>query len=874
MRRIDTMRCWLAIAGFVLGASAVAAFAHDSAAPAAATEAKTPPAPSAAAAPPVAAAPAVATAPPVATAPAPGAAAATAPVAGAPAPASGTAAKSDAQASPHDPAEWGFFDQYCGKCHNSTDWAGGVAFDTMSPDAIGDDAKVWEEAVRKLRGRLMPPPNKPQPEQQEVDKLVGFLETHLDASATAHPNPGEVVLHRLNRNEYAREVQDILGIKVDAAALLPKDIKTDGFDNVASSLRVSPSFLDQYISAAHDVSVAAIGNPAATPASVTIRGSAANNQELHVEGLPLGTRGGLVAEHLFPADGEYTFNINQSGGFGGGYIAGLDSHQKLIMTLDGQKVFEQELGGETDLKAVDQKQADAVKEIRKRFEGIKLNVKAGPHKIGFAFVARTFAESDDTLAPLGATGLPRVPGVFGFEVVGPNRPTGISDTPSRAKIFLCHPANADEELPCAKRIVANIARHAYRRPVTDADLAAPLRFYQSGRDAKGFDTGIQQAVMAILASPKFLYRIEAMPANATPGQIYHISDVELASRLSFFLWSQGPDDELLQTAVSGKLHEPAELDREIKRMLADERSKSLVTNFADEWLDVDDMDAIQPDPSIYPEFDAGLRAAFRKEIEMFVDSVFRSDQSVVTLLNANYTFVNERLALQYGIPNVRGEQFRRVALTDSHRWGLLGKGTFLMGTSYANRTSPVKRGAWILEVVSGTPPHAPPPGVEALKENMDGAKAQTVRERMVAHRSNPSCNACHGILDPLGFSLENFDAIGGWRDKDREAAIPIDTGGTWRGVEVKGPDDIRKVLLSRPDQFVQTITEKLMTYALGRTVEFPDMPTVRAIVRDAAKDNYRFEAIVAGIVKSPQFQQQMIPESGGAPPVKQAALTR
>ena len=743
----------------------------------------------------------------------------------------------------------------------------------MSPESIGEDAKVWEEAVRKLRGRLMPPPDKPQPEQPQVDKLVGFLETHLDAASAAHPNPGQVVLHRLNRSEYAREVQEILGLTVDAAALLPKDIKTDGFDNVASSLRVSPSFLDQYISAAHDVTAAAIGNPTASTSDVSVRASTANNQELHVEGLPLGTRGGMIAEHLFPADGEYTFNINSSAGFGGGYIAGLDSEQHLIMTLDGQKVFETKMGGEADLKEVDQKQATAAKEIRNRLENVKLHVTAGPHRIGFAYVARTFAESDDTLEPLGANNLPRVPGVFGFQVIGPNHPTGVSDTPSRAKIFLCHPANADEELPCAKRIVANIARRAYRRPVTDADLAAPLRFYQSGHDAKGFEAGIQQAVMAILASPKFLYRIEAIPANATPGQIYRITDLELASRLSFFLWSQGPDEELLQTAAANSLHEPAQLEREVKRMLLDPRSKALVTNFADEWLDVDDMDAIQPDPSIYPEFDGALRAAYRTEIEMFIDSVFRSDQSLVALLNANYTFVNERLAEEYGIPNVRGERFRRVTLTDSHRFGLLGKGTFLMGTSYANRTSPVKRGAWVLEVISGTPPHAPPPGVVALKENMDGAKAQTVRERMESHRSNPSCNACHGILDPLGFSFENFDAIGGWRDKDREAATPIDTGGKWRGIEVKGPDDIRKVLLSRPDQFVQTISEKLMTYALGRTVEFDDMPTVRAIVRDAARDNYRFESIVMGIAKSPQFQQQMIPQSAGTPPVKTAALT-
>jgi len=785
--------------------------------------------------------------------------------------------KAPGQATPgqgvQEPPEWGFFDQYCGKCHNSTDWAGDVAFDTMTAAEIGSDAKIWEEAVNKLRGRLMPPPDKAQPSQDQVDKIVSFLETHLDAAGTQHPNPGQVVLHRLNRTEYAHEIQDILGIKVDATALLPAEVKTDGFDNVATSLRVSPSFLDQYIDAAHDVTAEAIGNPKAAVASVTERASAGTNQEDHVQGLPLGTRGGMTATHLFPADGDYVFNINQSAGFGGGYIAGLDSPQHLIMTVDGQKVYETQTGGEEDLKNVDQKQADAVKVIRKRFEGIKLHLTAGPHQVGFAYVAKTLAESDDLLEPMGGNGLPRQPGVFGFTVVGPTNPTGVADTPSRKKIFICYPKSAAEEQPCAKRIIANIARRAYRRPVTDEDLKAPLGFYQKGHDSKGFEAGIQQAVMAILASPKFLYRVEAVPDNAVPGQAYRISDLELASRLSFFLWAQGPDDELLQTAIANKLHEPAEMQREVKRMLQDPRAKSLVTNFANEWLAVDDMDALQPDPTVYPEFDASLRAAYHTEIEMFVDSVFRSDQSVVRLLDANYTFVNERLAQEYGIPNVQGEQFRRVTLTDSHRWGLFGKGTFLMGTSYANRTSPVKRGQWVLDVVSGTPPHAPPPGVVALKENMDGVKATTVRERMVAHRSNPSCNACHGILDPLGFAFENFDAIGGWRDKDREAATPIESDGQWRGVDIKSSNDVRKVLLTHPDQFVQTITRKLMTYALGRTVDYSDMPTVRAIVREAAKDNYRFESILMGIVESPQFQQQMIPQSSGAPPVKTAAVS-
>jgi Protein of unknown function (DUF1592)/Protein of unknown function (DUF1588)/Protein of unknown function (DUF1585)/Protein of unknown function (DUF1595)/Protein of unknown function (DUF1587)/Cytochrome C oxidase, cbb3-type, subunit III len=796
-------------------------------------------------------------------------------------PASQTATSSPqgvAPESPHtDPSnKWGFFEQYCEKCHNSTDWAGGVAFDAMSPDSIPDDAKELEEAVRKLQGRLMPPPGKPQPDQATVDAMVNWLETRLDTAGTAHPDPGNVVIHRLNRTEYAREVKDLLALNIDAAALLPKDTKSDGgFDNVASVLKVSPSFLDQYIVAAHDVSVQAIGSDTPSAAPAVYRTPPEDGQEEHVEGLPLGTRGGLLVEHLFPADGDYTFNLNQNGGFGGGYITGLDSKQTLIMTIDGEQVFQASLGGPEDLKAVDQKQAPAVKEIRSRFDKVHLHVKAGPHKIGVAFIARSFAESDDKLEPLGTAGtIPRVPGVFGVEIVGPSNPTGISETPSRKKIFICYPKSESEEAPCAQQIVANIARHAYRRPVGEADLAAPLRFYKAGREKHGFEGGIQEALMAILASPKFLYRVEAVPQDAQPGTAYRIGDLELASRLSFFLWSQGPDDELLSVAGTGKLHEPGMLEKEVRRLLADPRSSALVYNFADEWLDVDEVDRIEPDPSLFPEFDGPLRAAFKKETELFVGSVLRENQSVVNLLDANYTFVNERLAREYGIPNIQGEQFRRVTLTDPNRFGLLGKGSFLMGTSYANRTSPVKRGAWILENITGTPPHAPPPGVEALKENMDGAKAQTVRERMEAHRSNPSCNQCHGILDPLGFAFENFDAIGGWRAKDHETATAIDAGGELLGVQLRGPADVRKLLMQRPQQFALTVTEKLFEYSLGRSLEYTDMPTVRAIVRDAAKDNYRFVSIVLGIVNSPSFQMQMIPQGTGpgTAPIKQAAL--
>jgi len=777
----------------------------------------------------------------------------------------------DAAHSGSEPPEWKFFDQYCGKCHNSTDWAGGVAFDTMQPDTMYDDAKVWEEAVKKLRGRLMPPPDKPQPSQGEIDKQVAFLETSLDNVAKTHPNPGNVVVHRLNRTEYQREINNLLDLDIDAASLLPKDTKADGFDNVATSLRVSPSFLDAYIVAASEVSTRAMGNPKASPASVTYRTIPGTPQDMHVDGMPLGTRGGLTAEHLFPADGDYVFNINQSGGGGGGYVAGLDTRHKMIMTLDGKKIFEVDVGGEEDLKSVDQKQAPAAKAIRDRFVNIKQHVSAGPHKIGITFVARSYAQGDDLLESLGGAGsLPRVPQVFALEVVGPAKATGLSDTPSRKKIFVCYPRSDAEEDPCAKQIVSNFARNAYRRPVSDADLAAPMKFYENGKKEKGFESGVQQAVMAILASPKFLYRVEGVPADAEPGKIYRISDVELASRLSFFLWSQGPDKELLDAAVAGKLKDSAELDRQVKRMLADPRSKSLTTSFADQWFTVDEIDSIEPDPALFPEFDGQLHKAFRQEIELFVNSVFSEDQDVVNLLTANYTFVNERLAQHYGIPNVRGDRFRRVELTQPYRYGILGKGAFLLGMSYANRTSPVRRGAWILEQVIGTPPHAPPPGVEALKENMDGQKAQTVRERMVAHRANPTCNSCHGIIDPIGFSFENFNAIGQWRDKDRETGTLIEASDTIHGEKINGPVDLRNVILRKPDQFVQTLTIKLMTYALGRGVEAHDMPTVRAIVHNAGQHDYKFSSIVTGIVNSDPFVKQMIPTPAPPADVKTA----
>jgi mono/diheme cytochrome c family protein len=749
-------------------------------------------------------------------------------------------------------------DGYCVGCHNQRTKTAGIMFDTMDLARLSDDAEVWEKAVRKLRGGMMPPPGARRPDRANVEAFVSWLETSLDEAAAVHPNPGRVALHRLNRAEYASAIEDLFGLRIDAGALLPKDDEADGFDNVASVLTVSPSFLDQYISAARVVSNRALGNPAARATSATYRPARGTDQAVRVEGLPLGTRGGLLIEHLFPADGDYKLNI--SGLAAAGYVRGMEYQHTLVVTIDGVKTFQAQIGGDEDLKAIDQQQASAVAAINTRFQNIPVNVTAGPHKVGVTFVARTYAESDEVLHSFRpGVGEDRIPKVASLEIVGPFSSAGVSNTPSRQRIFVCRPGSSAEELSCATRILSTIARRAFRRPVTDADLAAPLDFYRAARKSGDFDAGIREALSAILASPKFLYRAERSPRDALPGTAHRISNLELASRLSFFLLGRMPDDALLADAEKGTLSNPKVLETHVRRLLADPRARSLVTNFSFQWLKMRGLDDIDPDAVIFPNFDDGLREAFRREMELFVESILREDRSVLDLMTADHTFVNERLALHYGIPNIRGERYRRVTLTDPNRWGLLGKGGVLMTTSYANRTAPVLRGAWILESILGTPPAAPPPDVEGFKENKEGEKALSVREIMEQHRSNPSCNACHGIMDPLGFALENFDAIGEWRWQDRWAGTPIDASGQLSdGTAVSGPQDLRKALMRRPEQFVQTMTEKLMTYALGRSIEYFDMPAIRRIVRDAARDNYRFSSIVMGIVKSPPFQMRKI----------------
>jgi mono/diheme cytochrome c family protein len=777
-----------------------------------------------------------------------------------------TIAPTSSQLAPSAQPDRTLLDTYCIGCHNQRTKTADLALDTLSVADVGEHAEIWEEVVRKLRGGLMPPAGVRRPPRADVDAFVRSLEQALDQAALANPNPGRVALHRLNRVEYANAIEDLLGVRVDAAALLPKDDEADGFDNVASVLTVSPSFLEQYISAARVVTNMALGNRAQRAVSMTYRPARGTDQTQRVEGLPLGTRGGLIVDHLFPADGEYKLNIN--GLAGAGYVRGMEYAHTLVVLIDGVKVFQGRIGGEEDIKAIDQRQAAAVAEINGRFQSIPLTVTAGPHKIGITFTARTFAESDDVLGSFKPGALEdRVVRVGGVEILGPFNLAGLSDTPARQRVFVCKPAFAkgsggagpvtrDEEA-CAAKILSNLAHRAFRRPVTAQDLEAPLAFYKAARQNGDFESAIREALPAILASPKFLYRSERTPATARAGATHRISDVELASRVSFFLTGRAPDQQLLAAAEKGGLAQPRTLDTQVRRLLAAPQASSLVTSFAFQWLKLRALDDADPDAILFPNFDESLREAFKREVELFVESVFREDRSVLDLLTADYTFVNERLALHYGIPDVRGTRFRRVTLADQNRFGLLGKGSVLTVTSYANRTAPVLRGAWILENLMGTPPAAPPPDVEGFPENKDGEKARSVREIMELHRAKPSCASCHGIMDPLGFALENFDAIGEWRSADRWAATPIDAAGKLvDGTVVGGPVDLRQALLRRPDQFVQTVTVKLMTYGLGRSVEHYDMPAVRQIVRDAARDNYRFSSIVMGIVKSAPFQMR------------------
>lgn len=731
-----------------------------------------------------------------------------------------------------------FLAQYCQSCHNSRLRTGGLSLEQMDPAQVSQSPETWEKAIRKLRAGMMPPSGAPRPERAAIDEFVGHLETSLDRYAAGHPNPGNVGLHRLNRAEYANAVRDLVGVDADVSTLLPADDSSEGFDNIAAALGVSPALLERYVAAATTISRLAVGDPATTPATNTWRVPGDLSQTEHIEGLPIGTRGGILFNYTFPLDAEYAFKIRaRSAGIGVGAGGG---GVPLEITLDGARVAP--VKSATDF---------------------HLKVTAGLHAIGVAMPKYSAAGVDDVYGTYADNA-----GVTSVAITGPLNPTGPGDTPSRRRIFVCHPSAGEDETACAKRILTSLAEKAFRRPVRDSDLETLLGFYQEGRNSGGFERGIEAAVARILMDPWFIFRIEKEPAGALPGGVYAVSDVELASRLSFFLWSSIPDEELLRLAKLNKLHDPRILAQQTRRMLADPKASAIASNFAGQWLYLRELKSARPETS---EFNDNLRQSFRRETEMFFDSIVREDRSVVDLLNADYTFVDERLAKHYGIPNVYGSRFRRVQLTDDARRGLLGQGSILLVTSVATRTSPVARGKWVLENILGSPAPLPPPNVPALPEDASSAKVMSVRERMEAHRKNPVCASCHKIMDPIGFSLENFDLTGKWRTTD--GGLPIDASSRMvDGTELSGPASLRQALLSRSDVFVSTFTEKLLTYALGRGLKYYDMPAVRGIAREASRNDDRFSSIVLGIVRSTPFQMKMKPVESAGTEAERAAL--
>jgi len=792
-----------------------------------------------------------------------------------------------AKADGSTPAQWNVIQHYCTDCHNVTDWAGGVAFDAMSPDEVPADAKVWEDAIRKLQGGFMPPPGKPHPDQHAIAELVSWLESTLDSHAAA--TAGRTQLRRLNRREYTNAIRDLLALDINAATLLPDDHQKTGYDTDAARLQVSPSYIDQYVNAARVVATQAVGNPKA-PAITTTYGNVGDmvislqvrghpgegNQQLYRDGMPFGTRGGMSAEYIFPADGEYALTIGDLAL--GRDVPLMEFDNTVVALLDGKEFFRTHIGGELDQKAIDQQQQVAVSEINGRLRNIRFSATQGQHRVAVTFVHRDFAESDERLRVNALEGgQERVQLMHAFQIRGPLTVTGMSDSPTRAKIFLCHPASAAEEAPCARRIIEHLARLAFRRAVTEEDLRPLLGFYESGHRDGGFEAGIRDALAGMLASPWFLYRVEtpAEQVRTGTGAGGALSDLSLASRLSFFLWSSVPDEELLGLAEQNRLSDPKILEGQVRRMLADPRSKALVEGFAFQWLNLARLDEIVPDRAQFPFATGPLdpRPLFKEELSLFLDSVLRSDQPVTALLTADYTYLNESLATLYGMENVKGGQFRRVQLPDSKRWGLLGKGAILMLTANPDRTSPVLRGAWIVERILGSPAPTPPPNVPTLAQNVHGKPPKTLRERVTLHSTNPTCHGCHGVMDPLGFALENFNTVGQFREFDTSTHTPIDTSGQLAdGTVINGPDDLRRALMARSELFVQTLTGQLMSYAVGRPLEPYDMPVVRRIARDVASDHDRFSSIVLHVVESDAFRRREPPAQGTQPGVKSASL--
>ena len=762
---------------------------------------------------------------------------------------------------------------YCVTCHNGQAKVGGLALDALNLQAAADNAATWEKALRKLRGHQMPPPGSRQPPQKDIDSFVAWMENALDSAASdgraIRPKAGYVPIQRLNRTEYAATVKALVGVDVNAKEILPQDIKVEGFDNIADALSVSPAFLEQYVTAARHVAQLAVGNPNPRVGSVTYKIKENQNPD---DPPPPGTWGGIKFKHNFPADGEYRITLSNLAV--GPYSNAVVREHAVVILIDGRIMFRKSIGGAEDLSLADRMAGTGRAQIMERFSKIPVQVKAGAHDVVVAFVDRPQVETGENLERLlgyaGTTGgaaptdwRPRLldPGVM---VAGPFNPTGVSMTPSRGLIFVCDHSKTGESA-CARQITENLARRAFRRPVTTEDMNRLMPFYEAERRNGGtFDQGIEQIVAAVLASPQFLYRSlrgggGAPPA--TPNTEFALTDLELASRLSFFLWNTGPDEELLTLASANGLTRPgvpSALEKQVRRMLADPRASSLATSFAMKWLDLTTLDQVVPDPNLFPDFaNSSLRRDFSTEVEAFTVSLFAEDRSVVELLTADYTFLNERLAQHYGISGVTGAQFRKVALAEKSRFGLLGKAAVQMRTSYGDRTSPVLRGAWVLEKLIGSPPTPPPPDTATDLSQKAGEQPKTVRARLEQHRENASCRTCHGVIDPIGLALENFDTIGQWRTMDSQAKVAIDAGTVLpTGVAINGVVDLRSQLAARPEVFARTATERLLMYAVNRHLDYFDMPQVRAIVRAAAKDNYKLSSIVLGIVNSDAFRKQ------------------
>jgi hypothetical protein len=769
-----------------------------------------------------------------------------------------------------DPSYREVLDKYCVTCHNQRLKTGGLALDTMDLSKVPAQAEIWEKVIRKLRSGAMPPAGIPRPDAATYKNLAAWLEEQIDQSA--EPYAGRPILHRLNRSEYANAVRDLLALDIDAAALLPPDDAAFGFDNISDALGVSPALQEHYLDAALKIGALAVGDPKIAAGSETWRIRQDLSQDQHVSGLPLGTLGGTTVRYNFPLNGEYSFqanlyrtNLN--------IMRGLESPHQVEFSVDGRRIHLASMGGKEDLASLFQKPTDTGDAVDARLR-VRAPVSAGPHDVTVAFLEDPDAVEPMRLQPYIRSSVDNFdwsgsPHLQSLTIAGPFHPAGAGDTPSRQRIFVCRPGRQINEDACARRILSTLARRAYRQPLAGPDLETLLRFYRSGKQDGGFEGGIELALDRILASPKFLFRVERDPAGSIAGNSYRISDTELASRLSFFLWSSIPDDELLRLASEGKLKNPAVLDRQVRRMLADPKSQALVDNFAGQWLQLRNLRNVQPNSDLFPDFDDNLRQSFRRETELLFESIVQEDRSVLDLLSADYTFVNERLARHYGIPDIYGSRFRRVPVTDDARRGLLGQGSILALTSHAERTSPVVRGKWILENILGTPVPPPPPDVPALKGNQEGEKPRTMREQMAQHRANPVCANCHKAMDSIGFAMENFDAVGAWRT--REPGGPIDaTGELSDGTKVDGVVTLRNALLSRPELFAGTLTEKMLIYALGRGLDYRDMPTVRAILRDASRTNYRFSMLILGVAHSTPFQMRTAPRDSEAAPEQTA----